>query len=698
MPRSLATLVSNDLSKGLITEANPLKFPENACTDTINCVHDKAGYVYRRPNFEYEEDYFQNLFSRSTSVIQEYVWETVAGDGFRTFVVAQIGSIISFYDASLGNISNSIKSFEIDLDDYQDVADISESMNAWYCQFASGKGNLFISHPRMDPLMVEYDPDADDIDITIINIEIRDFEGVDDGFEVDERPSSPVTDEHFYNLYNQGWGAVAQTDASNEEVVYDRWVADVVSGELPSNADIWWVMKNVDDEFNAGDRNTTSFGNSPAPKGHYILEAFDQERDTITGTTLDIDDVTSGFLRPTSIAFFSGRVWYAGVQASKYSSKIYFSQIVERDEQVGQCYQLQDPTAENASDLLDSDGGVIEIQEVGTITRLVPNGYSLLVFASNGVWSISGSSGSGFKATDYAVSKISNIGSTSPNSFIVVGGLVIWWDYSGIWSLESDTGVNSPTLGSTDIKSLSQDTIQTGFELIPAQAVRYTKGSYNPVTRIAQWLFKFTENDDIDTIHNYSRILNLDLNTGAFYLWTVSGDVKLNGILCLKIPESENNTGYKTFYHTSVLDNINDYNFTFSVCEDTDYLDWITETTDGVDYDSYFVTGYRLDGQQDKDFQDNYITVYMEREFDDEDNPAPSCFLIGKWDFSASSASNRETTAQQLYRYNDNFLLTDRKIKLRGHGRALQLKFYSQSGRPFKIYGWSVMVTANSRT
>ena len=42
-------------------------------------------------------------------------------------------------------------------------------------------------------------------------------------------------------------------------------------------------------------------------------------------------------LRPRSIAFFAGRVWYGGVKG-----KIYFSRIVENIGLVGECFQEQD--------------------------------------------------------------------------------------------------------------------------------------------------------------------------------------------------------------------------------------------------------------------------------------------------------------------------------------------------------------------
>ena len=45
MPRQALVSIENNFTKGLITEASGLTFPENSCTETINCVHKHTGNV-----------------------------------------------------------------------------------------------------------------------------------------------------------------------------------------------------------------------------------------------------------------------------------------------------------------------------------------------------------------------------------------------------------------------------------------------------------------------------------------------------------------------------------------------------------------------------------------------------------------------------------------------------------------------------
>src|SRR5690606_13647335 len=132
--------------------------------------------------------------------------------------------------------------------------------------------------------------------------------------------------------------------------------------------------------------------NTLAPRGHYIFNAF---RTTRSGTTGDgtgaltvgtvSEDITTQ--RPSSVAFFTGRVFYTGVASDTWSNKIYFSQILEGEREIGRCYQANDPTDETAFDIIASDGGVINILDAAQIIDLRVIGASLYVFASNGVWS-----------------------------------------------------------------------------------------------------------------------------------------------------------------------------------------------------------------------------------------------------------------------------------------------------------------------
>ena len=50
------------------------------------------------------------------------------------------------------------------------------------------------------------------------------------------------------------------------------------------------------------------------------------------------------------------------VGSQKYSTRIWFSQLVQGTDDFGRCYQRNDPTSEYLGDLLATDGGFIEIQ------------------------------------------------------------------------------------------------------------------------------------------------------------------------------------------------------------------------------------------------------------------------------------------------------------------------------------------------
>jgi hypothetical protein len=78
---------------------------------------------------------------------------------------------------------------------------------------AAGKGFLFIAHPFCDPLVAEYDHDTDTLTVVKIVIQVRDFDGVNDGLANDEEPTT-LSPEHHYNLRNQGWVEPGSSDGS----------------------------------------------------------------------------------------------------------------------------------------------------------------------------------------------------------------------------------------------------------------------------------------------------------------------------------------------------------------------------------------------------------------------------------------------------------------------------------------------------
>jgi hypothetical protein len=468
------------------------------------------------------------------------------------------------------------------------------------------------------------------------------------------------------------------------------------AGVYPSNSDQWWSYKDSTGAFAPATTIThVTLDNAPAPKGHFILSAFNQTRTTISGVA-SITDVTTTS-RPRIGTWFQGRVWYTGVDAafaasgdmpySTWTENIYFSQIVEDANQFGKCYQLNDPTSEDTFDLLPSDGGVIKIQSCGSIYKLFPIQNGLLVFAANGIWFITGSQGLGFTANDYTITKISSIQSISSTSFVEVQGFPVWWNEEAIYVLApSQQGLEAQPITITSIASFYDD--------IPLTSKRYARGEYNPIEYTVQWIYKTTEETSTTNRYEFDGVLVLNQVTQAFYPWSISaGTPKINGINYIVGPGGSTTPAPVNKYLTSVL-NGGTYDWTFSEERDTNHVDWDTYGT-GVDYDSFFVTGYLVHGQANRKFQQNYITVFSDATTD------TSFKIQAMWDYATLANSGQWSTSQvfspQTASSNAdvNYSYVAKRIKIRGRGRSCQFRITNNGSQPFSIVGWSVLETAN---
>ena len=275
MPRQVAVTVENNFRNGLITEASGLNFPESACTETYDCIFDFDGSVRRRLGLDFETNYATKTIDRDGSVVSSYIWRNVVGDGTINLLVLQVGSTLYFYDTSDAPISAGALATTVDLTNHSTVgAPTPETVE---CQFTSGDRFLFITHPYIEPIRVEYDSITQVVSATEIILKIRDFAGdPDDPYGIDERPTATVGTlnvHHLYNLYNQGWNAANLA----------TW--DTAFTHMPSNADIMWAFKNSSDAFDTATEPNVIAGNTKAARGHFILEVADQDRDTAAGTT-----------------------------------------------------------------------------------------------------------------------------------------------------------------------------------------------------------------------------------------------------------------------------------------------------------------------------------------------------------------------------------------------------------------------------
>lgn len=797
MARVAATQIENNFSKGLITEATGLNFPENSCTETYNCLFGTIGEATRRLGFDKEHLGSSATINRSNVVTTTYLWKDAGGDGTTSFVVVQIGSTLRFYNStSNATVSAGLHATTIDLTTYSPSG--APSPGTKECQFSNGNGYLFVTHPNLEPFYITYTVSSNSITSSQISIQIRDFIGelTDNNYGNTVRSSS-LSNAHKYNLYNQGWtddkitkwntsifglttwsvGTGTTTTITN---VYTQEAAKlsvgmayagiassvaastlftagthtisslgvstgggsflsptnlnnqtgtiIMSGrtgdtnndsnsahslnfrrnDFPSNGDIWWYFKDSNDIFNIGEINNSTV-TTPAPRGHFITSAWKIDRNTLSGLS-GLTTTSAGFQRPSTTAFYAGRVWYGGIQSLGYNANLYFSQVLDNINKAGLCYQVEDPTDEKLFDLLPTDGGIITIHGCGTIHKLMPMGNSLMVFASNGVWQITGNQGIGFTAVDYSINKISSIPSVSWNSFVDVQGTPMWWNFDGIYAVQGSQQ------GQPSVQSLTMTSIDTFFKDIPTSNKKFVKGSFDPLSKIVQWVYRSTESGSLNQNYEFDSILNLNTISGAFYPWSISGaNTMINDIVNIEgvsgnveevivvddsavtvvdgsaatvtIFSSVGNPLSSAFKYLCSTPSGSTYNITFADNVNTTYKDWVSDTNS--DYTSYFVSGYQIRGDAQRNFQDNYVIIHG-RTMDDYQMD-----FQGIFDWATDTDSNRFGTKQRVQLTDTNLQYQNKRLLLRGTGKSCQFKVISISGKPFDLTGWSVYVTGN---
>jgi len=702
MPQSANVSTQNNFIKGLITEATGLTFPENAATDTDNCVYDQLGEVSRRLGFDFEglrADYIDNLTDK---VVVNYLWNNVGGIGDDVFVVAQTGDLLHFYRVSPDlPLSASKHADTIDLTTFlvTGVASVADRE----CQFSSGNGRLFVTNRKLNTFYVEYDSVGDSFSATVIDLQIRDLEGdLTDALAVDERPTSDLaslTSAHEYNLLNQGW--------TNANLVL--W--DTARTDMPSNADISWLFKDADNAFDFTTVDDRLIGNSRAARGHFIYSVYDIDRSShvVGATDFEIEDE-----RVTTSAFHAGRVFYAGLRVPSHSSRIYFTQIIEEPSQYGKCYQHNDLTSESFFALLPSDGGVIDIIDAGNIIKMIPMMNALIVFASNGIWTITGSQGIGFTANDYSINRLSTITNISHTSFVDVEGSPYWWNADGIYTITSDKQTNA-----LRAVSVTDKTIRKLYLAIPAETKLYARGAYDPFLKEIHWVYRNAEADTIAERYTFDRCLIMNTNTGAFYPWSVSSaNVRIHSVINVvglggliepafvvdgedEVMSDEDevitfDTGSRgptaiIKYYISFTPPAGAERTTFAENFDPNNRDWTGYDAVGEQYDSYFVTGYAVRGKGINRFQNNYVSVISKTE------TSTSYKIEGRWDYATSGNTGRWSSSQLCIANADGYAYKANRIRIRGHGLACQFKIYNNDRNPFNIVGWSVYETGNQK-
>ncbi len=796
--------VENHFIAGLKTEFTGLNFPENAATDTQNCVYTLIGDVNRRGGIDYETNAIGNAINAPSVARSSYKWLNAGGDGSTQILVEQIGNILYFFKSSSATVSAPLSttrlSSTININAFQAQGNTS-TVALTECQYSSGNGYLFVFHPACDPFFCTFISGV--ISGTVITLQTRDFVGIPEPGVPDNLRPKTLSNEHLYNLINQGWtqgstwtatlrgdgsgnvpaigqlytlnvvsqvdttsvtnGAVIQINVPqaaktgpnnnnlNGSVVLTGTVISYVSpfttiqiavisndhpelnamgfwsggnffstpneslpaslvsvgfitkwfgvlANYPSNSDIWWLYKNTSLVFDPA----TTFANvqqqvTAAPKGSFVFNPFIQNRSSVSNIA-GLTTVAT-IQRPLTGTFYQGRVFYAGVNDSfppsgdepfyTWSENIYFSQIITDTRSFSKCYQENDPTSQTLFSLLPSDGGQIVIPGCGAIYKLFALRFGVLVFAANGIWFIGGSSGIGFAANDYTVTKISSIRAISGTSFIEVQGFPYFWNEEGIYEVspaQTPGSAHSPDI-QLSVNNLALGSILSYYAGFPSISKKFARGDYHELEYIVQWCFRSTGEIGISNRYNYDTILNFNIVTKAFYPFILPTN-SLSVITDVKYIQSPGGSGAPdpVFKYTTAVGS----NITFSEENDfTRFVDFFDENQVGYNFISYFITGYKLVGKALLKFQSPYVYVFSR-------NPSGNSYYIQAiWDYAGSGLSGKFSVKQKKSNLQSNFFDMYHKVRLRGRGLAMQIKVTSVDGMPFDLMGWGVWNEVN---
>ena len=373
---------------------------------------------------------------------------------------------------------------------------------------------------------------------------------------------------------------------------------------------------------------------------------------------------------PTVVEVAFGRAFYAE------GSRVYFSRLIDDDlNSLGRCYQVNDPTSDNISDLLPTDGGEITVDGAQGINRLVRYLSGVLVFARNGVWYLSGPS-SGFTATAYSLQKITTFGLYADNSVVSIGPSVLYMSDSAIHQISTNDQ------GNVQESDITTATIKTYYSTFVSTNVY----SVYSLKRKEVWM----------TDPFSGKALVFDTRTGGMYpqkfefAFSVYGGVGTADSFLL-------NAQKDSLLHTTTPDSRTFKDFgQYAIPA---YMVTWPETLGKFSHVKA-ISSCTVVMNKTEETITNFIEANQKYVFD---YPG-SCVFTAMWDHDNTNAFKRHTTPMDVYRvYRRGFIPTSyptplgdgqtiiaSKFPVSGSGSAVQFKFEAEEGKDMQVLGYSV--------
>lgn len=726
MTREVVPLQINSFSGGLNTELSPLQSSVDTTQDEINMKINRDGSRERRLGFNFENGYIENgdrpynpLKQLATTMFK---WENAGGDPEKSLLAVQVGNQFSVFDLDIRPISSSLIYSVNFFTGFGDDGPVDVQFN-----YTVIDGLLVMTTGQNSINIFEYENNT--ITLTFGKLKIRDLFGVQvPGYTEAEnlrlRPNgfipSLYQDRTEYNLRNQGFHTPYRN--SNGETLQDpiSIFTGLASGAFPSNSDIISKFIYADpndtnnrtvERFFAQDMIDSPIGNSPAPKGFFIINAlsrgvsrkeeFDRNealyssfsRTLITPgdggfffQDLGVDETPRG---AQVVKEFSGRVWYAGFPSEiidgddfspRLGSYLLFSRLVNDKTDITKCYQQADPTDREDNALVDTDGGFIRIDGAYNIKQLIPISNSLFIFAENGVWYVRGSEDSNFTATSYEVVKLTDRGCISGNSVVLAENSILYWGRDAIYRIARNE------LGIWESTDLTEQTLKTFYLNIPINNKTYCSGYYDSYQKEIRWVYtreydtdgskelifhttfnSFTKNiinagsNNLPKIMAVSETEPYSTNTQTFQIFSNGEAVTVDGEN-VDITLGNLSPVLKETLYLVVTQLEPTIRYTLGFYRDNTFTDWVD--LHNLDSGAYLIVNSFTGGEPRGRKSIPYLSTYFRRTesgFDANLNPLnpSSCLVSARWSWADNLNSGKWSPEREAYRYNKTYVPVD---------------------------------------
>ena len=268
--------------QGLNTETSPLKAPGGSTYDELNMVLDMNGRVrVRRKGLQKLADDIVTTTRARPSINGAHYWENeemlLVVTESRTFSITETRKFINVLFIKESNLEL-VYNYEFELN----PSKVNDSSISTPPSFASIRDGVCITFGG-EPLYITM-KDAGP-DIWSLDLRVRDFKRIDNSMSVSERPST-LENKHKYDLLNAGWYKEQRLQDGTKVEPIEHFFEEV--GEYPSDSDFVSLgvrsrritkdilgTLSVEDELSWDPLtiDTMYFGNTEAPRGHYVYSA-----------------------------------------------------------------------------------------------------------------------------------------------------------------------------------------------------------------------------------------------------------------------------------------------------------------------------------------------------------------------------------------------------------------------------------------